>query len=96
MKAKRVYQSEITKLIRAGDAGTDSFSALVNGVEELSKGIDDAVAMTKGGKEFAKLKSDYALYKKLADTITKSAMVDARRSPMTLTEQIGTLETIVE
>ena len=48
MKAKRVYQSEITKLIRAGDAGTDSFSALVNGVEELSKGIDDAVAATQG------------------------------------------------
>lgn len=37
MKAKRVYQSEITKLIRAGDAGTDSFSALVRGVEDLSK-----------------------------------------------------------
>ena len=41
-------------------------------------------------------KANYALLKSLASDISKSAMVDARRSPMTLTEQIGVLESIVE
>lgn len=45
-KAKRVYQNEIGKLIKAGDAGTESFQALVKGVQEITDGLETLVAKT--------------------------------------------------
>ena len=92
---KRVYQNEVGKLIRSGDAGTDQFSALVKGVDALSAQIDNLVEKSAGSKAFIKNKKNYALLKKLAGDIAKSAQVEARRSPMTLTEQIGQVRGIL-
>lgn len=90
--AKRIYQSEISKLIKSGDAGTDAYSALVKGVQNLSDQIDDAVSKVPDSGDFKGLKKKYALLKSLAGDISKSAQVEARSSPMTFTEQVGMLQ----
>lgn len=96
MKAKRVYQTEIGKLIRSGDAGTDSYSALVKWVQELSDNIDNIVINSKWGKKFLEEKSQYAHLKKIVSDIAKSASVEWRRSPQTFVEQLGMVESLME
>ena len=96
MKAKRVYQTEIWKLIRSGDAGTDSYSALVKWVQELSDNIDWIVEKSIGSKEFLKRKAQYSHLKKLVSDIAKSAAVEWRRSPQTFVEQLGMVENLMD
>jgi hypothetical protein len=95
-KAKKVYQAEIGKLIKSWDAGTDSYSALVKWVQELSDNIDSAVMKSMKWWEFKEWKAQYALLKKLVNDISKSAVVEGRRSPQTFVEQLWQLEAIVE
>lgn len=95
-KAKKVYQAEITKLIKAGDAGTDSYQALVKGVQELSDNIDNVVEKSLGSKQFMEWKKQYKLLKSIASDISKSAVVEWRRSPQTFVEQLWTLQAISE
>ena len=94
-KVKRVFQTEIGKLIKAWDAGTDSYEALVKWVQQLSDWIDNAIESGKWA-EFKKLKEQYTLLKKLASDISKSAVVEWRRSPQTLVEQLWTVEAILD
>lgn len=75
-KAKKVYQAEITKLIKSGDAGTDSYQALVKGVQELSDNIDNVVEKSLGSKQFMEWKEQYKLLKSIASDISKSAVVE--------------------
>ena len=96
MKAKRVYQTEIGKLIRSWDAGTDSYSALVKWVQELSDNIDNIVINSKWGKKFLEEKSQYSHLKKIVSDIAKSATVEWRRSPQTFVEQLGMVESLME
>ena len=93
-KAKKIFGAEIRKLIKAGDTGTDAYSALVKSVQELSDNIDTAVVQNLKWSKYAELKNQYATLKKLAWDITQSAMVEGRRSPQTLVEQLGMLETM--
>lgn len=95
-KAKKVYQAEITKLIKAGDAGTDSYQALVKWVQELTDNIDNVVEKSLGSKQLIEWKKQYRLLKSIASDISKSAVVEWRRSPQTFVEQIGTLQAITE
>lgn len=95
-KAKKVYQAEITKLIKSGDAGTDSYQALVKGVQELSDNIDNVVEKSLGSKQFMEWKEQYKLLKSIASDISKSAVVEWRRSPQTFVEQLWTLQAISE
>lgn len=95
-KAKKVYQAEITKLIKAGDAGTDSYQALVKWVQELSDNIDNVVEKSLWSKQFLEWKKQYKLLKSIASDISKSAVVEWRRSPQTFVEQLGTLQAITE
>lgn len=95
-KAKKVYQSEITKLIKSWDAWTDSYQALVKWVQELSDNIDNAVEKSIWTKEFLQWKKQYKLLKSIASDLSKSAVVEWRRSPNTFVEQLWTLEAIKE
>lgn len=95
-KAKRVYQTEIGKLIRSWDAGTDSYQSLVKWVQELSDNIDSIVEKSIWTKQFIEWKKQYKLLKSIAADISKSAVVEWRRSPQTFVEQLWMLESIVE
>ena len=95
-KAKKIYQAEIGKLIRAWDSWTDSYSALVKWVQELTDSIDNVIASNLKWKEFEIWKKQYALLKKIATDISKSAVVEWRRAPQTFVEQLGTLDTILD
>ena len=89
---KKIYQTEIGKLIRSGDAGTPQYSALVKWVEELTNQIDNAIETQLKWSKFKELKSQYRLLKSMVGDITNSAMVEWRRSPQTFVEQLGTIE----
>ena len=89
---KKIYQTEIGKLIRSGDAGTPQYSALVKWVEELTNQIDNAIETQLKWSKFKELKSQYRLMKSMVGDITNSAMVEWRRSPQTFVEQLGTIE----
>lgn len=95
-KAKKVYQAEIWKLIKSWDAGTDSYSSLVKGVQELSDNIDNIVEKSIWSKKFIELKNQYKLLKKIASDISSSAVVEWRRTPQTFIEQLWTLQAITE
>ena len=89
---KKIYQTEVWKLIRSGDAGTPQYSALVKWVEELTNQIDNAIETQLKWSKFKELKSQYRLLKSMVGDITNSAMVEWRRSPQTFVEQLGTIE----
>ena len=89
---KKIYQTEIGKLIRSSDAGTPQYSALVKWVEELTNQIDNAIETQLKWSKFKELKSQYRLLKSMVGDITNSAMVEWRRSPQTFVEQLGTIE----
>lgn len=92
-KAKKIYQAEIRKLIKAWDSGTDAYESLVKWVQELNDWIDNAVANTPWFKD---LKKQYSHLKKLVTDIAKSAAVEWRRSPQTFVEQLGMVETLMD
>lgn len=94
-KLKKVYQAEIGKLVKSWDVWTESYETLLKWVQELSDSIDSQV-MKLTWPKFAEYKKNYALLKKLASDITKSAQVEWRRSPQTFIEQVSTLEAIAE
>ena len=89
---KKIYQTEIGKLIRSSDAGTPQYSALVKWVDELTNQIDNAIETQLKWSKFKELKSQYRLMKSMVGDITNSAMVEWRRSPQTFVEQLGTIE----
>lgn len=89
---KKIYQTEIGKLIRSSDAGTPQYSALVKWVDELTNQIDNAIETQLKWSKFKELKSQYRLMKSMVWDITNSAMVEWRRSPQTFVEQLGTIE----
>lgn len=91
---KKIYQAEVGKLMRSGDAGTPQYSALVKWVDNINKLIDDAIEAGQG-PGFTALKKDYRLLKSLVDDIANSAMVEGRRSPQTFTEQMGLMQTLI-
>ena len=93
---KKIYQAEIGKLLRSGDAGTNQYSALVKWVEELTNQIDNAIETQLKWSKFKELKSQYRLLKSMVGDITNSAMVEWRRSPQTFVEQLGTIEAIAD
>lgn len=93
-KVKKIYSKEISKLTRNGDGGTDSYSALVKWVQEITDILDTAVEKKLVGSKFADDKRIYRTLKELASDIAKSAQVDARRSPQTLTEQLGFIQAL--
>ena len=95
-KAKKVYQAEITKLIKSWDAWTESYQALVKWVQELSDNIDNVVEKSLGSKQLIEWKKQYKLLKSIASDISKSAVVEWRRSPQTFIEQLSTLQAITE
>lgn len=89
---KKIYQTEVWKLIRSGDAGTPQYSALVKWVDELTNQIDNAIETQLKWSKFKELKSQYRLMKSMVGDITNSAMVEWRRSPQTFVEQLWTIE----
>lgn len=92
-KAKKIYQAEIRKLIKAWDSWTDAYEALVKWVQELNDWIDNAVANTPWFKD---LKKQYSHLKKIVSDMAKSAAVEWRRSPQTFVEQLGMVETLMD
>lgn len=91
---KKNYQAELNKLLRNNEAGTEAYGALQKGVQDLTKSIEDAVETHLPESEYGKLKSQYALLKRLVNDITQSALVDARRSPQTFVEQLSYLDAL--
>lgn len=95
-KAKKIYQAEIGKLIKAGDVWTDAYATLVKAVQQLNDSIDDSILKSMKWPKFATWKKQYASLKKIATDISKSAAVEWRRSPQTFVEQLWTLNAIIE
>jgi len=63
-------------------------------VQEITDILDTAVEKKLVGSKFADDKRIYRTLKELASDIAKSAQVDARRSPQTLTEQLGFIQAL--
>lgn len=61
----------------------------------MNRKIEDVIE-TRLGPGFVKEKQNYKLLKTIVNDIVNSAVVEGRRAPMTLPEQIGTIEAIVE
>ena len=88
---KKSYWNEVNKLYKAWDAWTKQYKALSDWVEFLNKQIEKA-AEEQLWKEF---KNDKILFKQLKDLVsdvTSSALVEWRRSPQTLAEQLSFIE----
>ena len=91
---KKNYQAELNKLLRNNEAGTEAYSALQKGVQDLTKSIEDAVETHLPELDFGNDKRKYALLKRMVNDITQSALVDARRAPQTLVEQLSYLDAL--
>lgn len=91
---KKVYGSEIKKLIKSWDTGTDQYSSLLRWVEKLTEDIDNVIFATKWAKEYEEAKRVYKILKSMWTDLVNSAQVEARKSPMWLVEQLGTLEAL--
>lgn len=89
---KKVYQNEIRKLIKNGEAGDNQFQALSDGVKSMSDQIDDMINKANGDELFMKDKATYALLKQIADNVSRSALVDSRRAMFGLAQQINPME----
>lgn len=89
---KKAYWNEVSKLYKAWDAGTKSYTALRDTVDYLNKSIDNIVDKTEWLKD---LKSQYALLKRNANNIVNSAVVDSRSAPMWLAEQMWFIDNIL-
>ena len=66
------------KASKNGDVWTESYETLLKWVQELSDSIDSQV-MKLIWPKFAEYKKNYALLKKFASDITKSAQVEWRK-----------------
>lgn len=91
---KKNYQAELNKLLRNNEAGTEAYAALQKGVQDLTKSIEDAVSLHLPDAQYGKLKSQYALLKRLAGDVAQSALVESRRAPQTLVEQLSYLDAL--
>ena len=88
---KKLYSNEVSKLYRSWDSWTKQFEALSNWVKNLNSQIDEIID-TQLWSEFASDKALFRELKLIVDDITASALVEGRRSPNTLAEQIGMIE----
>ena len=92
-KLKKAYSNEVSKLVRAWDAGTDQYKALADWVNFLNTKIDEIIE-TKLWTEFATDKKLYRDLLLLADDMVASSLVEGRRSANTFAERIGMLESL--
>jgi len=90
---KKAYSNEVTKLYKAWDAWTKQYKALSDGVKFLNTKIDDIIE-TKLWSEFAKDKELFSNLKTIVDDMVASSLVEWRRAPNTLAEQIWMVESI--
>ncbi len=90
---KKAYANEVTKLYKAWDAWTEQYKALSNWVKFLNTKIDEIID-TKLWDEFAKDKALFSQLKTVVDDLVASSLVEWRRSPNTLAEQIWMVESI--
>lgn len=88
---KKAYSNEVSKLYKSWDAGTKQFKALSDWVNYLNNEID-LVIDTKLWTQFADDKLLFRNLKLIVDDIVSSTLVEGRRSPNTLAEQIGMIE----
>jgi len=90
---KKAYANEVTKLYKAWDAWTKQYKALSDWVKFLSTKIDEIID-TKLWKDFANDKLLFRELKTIVDDMVASSLVEWRRSPNTLAEQIWMVESI--
>ena len=90
---KKSYSNEVSKLVRAWDAGTDQYKALSDWVNFLNTKIDEIID-TQLWSQFAGDKTLYRDLLWLADDMVASSLVDGRRSANTFAERMGMLESI--
>jgi len=95
-RAKVVYWNEITKLVKAWDAWTDSYKALVKWVEHINTTIDDIIETQLKDARYIEDKRLYRSLKTIVNDIVKSAAVEWRRSPNTFVEQMALVDSLVE
>ena len=90
---KKAYQNEVKKLFLSGDAWTKQYKALSDWVKFLNTKIDEIIE-TKLGTDFSKDKTLFGQLKTLVDDMVASSLVEWRRAPNTLAEQIWLVESI--
>lgn len=90
---KKLFSNEVNKLFKAWDAWTDQYKALSDWVRFLNTKIDE-LAEIKLWAWFLEDKELYKNLKTLADDIVASALVEWRRAPNSLAEQIWMIESI--
>ncbi len=88
---KKVYANEVSKLYKAWDAWTKQYKALSDGVDFLNKTIETKI-ITKLWTTFKADKELYASLIRIVDDLVHSAMVEWRKAPNTLAEQIWFVE----
>lgn len=91
---KKAYQNEVSKLYKAWDAWTKQYKALSDWVKHLNSKIDDIIE-NQLWAEFAEDKKLFKWLKEIVDDLTASALVEWRRAPNTLAEQIWMIEWIL-
>lgn len=90
---KKAYSNEVTKLYKAWDAWTKQYKALSDWVKFLNTKIDDLVE-TNLWDAFAADKWLYWNLKTLVDDMVASSLVEWRKAPNSLAEQIWMVESI--
>lgn len=92
---KTIFSDEIQKLIKSWDTWSQSYKLLVRTVNKIDDQIEHAIE-TKLGSQFIWDKADYKMLKSLVRDIVDSAVVEWRRAPMTFTEQLWTVNALIE
>lgn len=88
---KKVYQNEVSKLYKSGDSWTKQYKALSDWVKFLNTRIDEIID-NQLWDAFAKDKETFRNLKLIVDDIVNSSLVEWRRAPNTLAEQIWFIE----
>lgn len=88
---KKIYANEVSKLYKAWDAWTKQYKVLSEWVDFLNKKIEHIIT-TWLWDTFKEDKAIYASLMKIVDDLVHSAMVEWRRAPNTLAEQIWFIE----
>lgn len=90
---KKLFSNEVTKLYKAWDSWTAQYKSLSDWVQFLNTKIDDIID-TQLWKEFANDKKLFKNLKTLVDDIVASSLVEWRKAPNSLAEQIWMVESI--
>lgn len=90
---KKIFQDQLGSLIKDGQMNSNAYKWLKDAVEKIWSKIDETVAWSNLQDEtFKNAKNIYSQLKKIQPSIIKSAQVDARRSPMSLAEQMAWMQ----